>query len=104
MSPLSLSRFLLLYTWFPLAALLFVLLLIARFYEKFSGERTHYRLFSAPIVLFGLGTVRYASLNSAAGDPLADLLLGLAGVLLIMLCANLYRQMLFGRARLEPPK
>ncbi|MFO7321216.1 MAG: hypothetical protein DIU68_005775 [Chloroflexota bacterium] len=104
MSPLSLSRFLLLYTWFPLAALLFVLLLIARYYEKFSSERTYYRLFSIPILLFGVATVRSASLDDAATDPVANLLLGFAGVVLGALCIHLYMRMLRGRPRLDRPK
>jgi hypothetical protein len=96
-TPLSLNQFLMLYIWFPLAALLFLLLLIARFYEKFSGEQTYFRVFSLPIVLFGAATVRYASLNRMAGDGLADSLMAVGGVVLIALCLFLYRRMTAGR-------
>ena len=86
-----------LYTWFPLAALLFLLLLIARFYEKFSGEHTYFRLFSLPIVLFGAATVRYASVNRMAGDALADAMMAVGGLVLTLLCLFLFRRMTAGR-------
>lgn len=86
-----------LYIWFPLAALLFLLLLIARFYEKFSGEQTFFQLFTLPIVFFGAATVRYASINQMAGDAWGDILMALGGVTLIGLCLFLYRQMTAGR-------
>ncbi len=86
-----------LYIWFPLAALLFMLLLIARFYEKFSGEQTYFKLFTLPIVLFGAATVRYASINRMAGDLWADALMAVGGVILIVMCLLLYRRMTAGR-------
>jgi type II secretory pathway component PulF len=92
----SLSQFLTLYTWFPLAALLLFFLMIARFYEKFSNKRTFFRWFLAPILLFGIAYVRYASVERAS-DTLADLVAALAGLLLIGLCANLYRLMVWQR-------
>ena len=90
----ALNRFLILYTWFPLAALLFFLLLIARFYQRFSNTRTYFRLFLLPIVLFGAAAVRYGSINTLAGDPFGDLLIAAAGVLLLFLCFILYSRML----------
>lgn len=80
--------------WFPTAALFVFLLLIARFYEKFSGRRTFYRLFLAPILLFGAVSVRYASAGTLAGDGLADLAFGTGGIILMALCWNLYRLMI----------
>ncbi len=94
MDTLSLNRFLWLYTWFPLAAVLAVLLLIARFYQRFSGKRTYFRFFLLPIVLFGASSVRYSSLNCLAGDSLGDLLAAAAGIVLVALCINLYNCML----------
>jgi hypothetical protein len=96
-TPLSFNQFLMLYTWFPLAALLFLLLLIARFYEKFSGEQTYFKFFTMPIVLFGAATVRYASINRMAGDIWADVLMGMGGVILMVMCLLLYRRMTAGR-------
>lgn len=94
MTPLSLNQFLVLYTWFLLAALLFFMLLIGRFYEKFSGQHTHFRLFVLPILLFGAAAVRYASVNRVEGDWIADSLMAVAGVCLFYLVVSLSRMML----------
>lgn len=99
LTSLSLNQFLMLYIWFPLAALLFFLLLIARFYQKFSGERTYFEGFLLPVILFGAAAVRYASLNSAANDVLADMLSAAGGVILIGLCIVLYRLMILQREK-----
>lgn len=97
MSTLALNQLLLLYTWFILAGVLFFLLLIARLYHQFSGERTFFRLFILPIVLFGLAVVRYNSIDQVAHDMLGSILAALAGIILIGLSLNLYRQMTIGR-------
>lgn len=93
MTPESLNQFLLLYSWFPLAALLFFLLLIARFYHKFSGERIFFRFFALPIVGFGLAAMRAASIHYL-DDPLINLLNALSGLVLLLLCARVYQRML----------
>lgn len=93
MGAISLGQLLLLYTWFALAVLLVFLLLIARYYQRFSGERTHFKLFVVPALLFAAASVRYASLDQLAGDPLADGLMAGGGVVLIVLCVYLYRLM-----------
>lgn len=90
MVAVSVSQFLTLYAWFPLAFLLVFLLLIARFYAQFASERTFFSLFGVPIVLFGLGMMRYASMNRIAGDALADTMMGVAGATLMILCLFLY--------------
>ena len=91
---LSLNQFLLLYTWFLTTALIVFLLLIARFYQHFSGKRTYYRFFLAPILLWGVFAVRYASVDALTRSTFADLTLGLGGVIMSVLCGNLYRLML----------
>lgn len=91
------NQVLLLYTWFPLAAVITIMLLIARFYEKFSGDRTCYRAYLIPLVLFGVGAVRYASIDQIGGDAAGDLLVGTGGIILIALSLLLYRQMTAGR-------
>ncbi|MFW5708932.1 MAG: hypothetical protein ACOCX5_01805 [Chloroflexota bacterium] len=96
---LSLNQFLVLYMWFALAALLLFIVLIARFYEKFSDERTYYRLYGVPLVLFGAGVVRYASVDYILGDAFADLMFGLAGVILFLLSVRLYWLMIIQRQR-----
>lgn len=82
-----------LYAWFLLAFLLAFLLLIARFYQRFASEKTYFQLFGIPILLFGAGLVRYASLDRIAGDILADLLIGAAGLMLGFLSIVLYHLM-----------
>jgi hypothetical protein len=99
-TPAGLSQLLLLYTWFALAAVLGFLLLIARFYERFSGERMRYRWFVLPIIGYGLASVRYASIDRLGGDALGDALAALAGVALMVLCAHMLQRMVGGRKAL----
>jgi Flp pilus assembly protein TadB len=97
MSALNLNQLLMIYVWFPLAVLLAIMLLVARFYQNLTGESTRYYLFGVPIVLFGLASAHYANIDQVIGDPTGDLLLFLGGTVLIILCVVLYRQMTTGR-------
>ena len=97
MLSLSLNQFLVLYMWFPLAALLGLMVLIARFFERFSQERTYYRVLALPIVAFGVSGVRYASLGTATGDLVADALLGSGGLVLLIWSLRLYWLMIYRR-------
>lgn len=97
MIPITPSQIVLLYTWFPLAAVIVILLLIGRFYQQFSGERTFYLAFLLPLGLFGLALVRYASVDLITGDPLADVLGAVAGLSLLGLSLYLYYIMTKGR-------
>ncbi len=101
----ELSQLLMLYTWFALAALLFFFVLIARFYEKFSGEKTYFRWLVLPAVFFGIATVRYASIDMVTSDPVGDVAMALGGILLIGLSIHIYRRMTSGRIheRRPPP-
>lgn len=90
----SLHQFLVLYTWFPLTVLLAFMLLIARFYQKFSGEETYYWLYLAVIVLFGALFVRMASIEFGMGDLLVDILSATVGILLLFLSVLLYFRMM----------
>ena len=96
--PITSSQVLLLYTWFPLATVIAILLLIGRFYQRFSGERTYYRGYLLPLILFGLALVRYASVKMVLGDPLGDVLAATAGLILLGLTLLLYTQMMAGRS------
>ena len=93
MAAVSVSQFLTLYLWFPLAVLLVFLLLIARFYQRFATERTFFKGFVVPIVLFGGAVMRYASIGHLAGDLAGDVLFGLAGISLLGLSIFLYYRM-----------
>ncbi len=97
MTVITPNQILLLYIWFPLAAVIAILLLIARFYESFSGDRTFYLLYLLPLVLFGAGAVRYASIDQIAGDVPGDVLTGTGGIILTGLSLWLYHQMTSGR-------
>jgi predicted ABC-type sugar transport system permease subunit len=90
---ISIAQLLMLYVSFLLAFLLGFLLLIARFYQKFASERTFFELFGIPIVLFGAGLVRYASLDRITGDVVGDLFIGTAGLTLTFLSVFLYHLM-----------
>lgn len=103
MVSLSLNQILILYTWFPLAVLLIFLLLIGRFYQKFSGQSTQFRWFVMPLLLFGAAAVRYASINQVSGDWLGDILLAVSGASLLGLSWRLHHRMTAGRSP-EPPQ
>lgn len=99
MSSGSLHQFLVLYTWFPLAALLLFLLLIARFYGKFSGVRTYFWLYILPLAGMGAVAVRYAGLAIVFRDTLAAFISFISGSVLLVLSMHLYRVMLSKRPR-----
>lgn len=71
-----------------------IMLLIARFYERFSGKRMYFRVFFAPLIFFGIAEVRYANVGKVIGDPFGDLAMAAAGIILIALCMVIYVQML----------
>ncbi|MEM9955056.1 MAG: hypothetical protein AAF846_25835 [Chloroflexota bacterium] len=90
----SLHQFLLLFTWFPLALILALMLLIGRFYQKFSGESTFYWFYVPIIVLFGAFFVRLASLDFGTTDLLANALSIVAGSCLLFSSLLLYLRMM----------
>lgn len=93
-----------LYPWVLIAALIFLLALIARFYEKKYAElyksvprqQTYYSLFSIPLVLFLLAAGRYILSRDFAGDVLADIALFGGGILLAALAYRLHHLMTGG--------
>ena len=97
MTAITAHQALTIFSWFALAVLLTLLLLIARFYQNVSGERTYYWAFILPIVLFGLASARYAFLDRVSGDPLGDVLWLGGGLVLAGLCIYLYNLMTTGR-------
>lgn len=93
MNAISISLILLLVSWFALAALIFILALIARFYEQFTQQPTYYRWYVAPVMFYGMASARYASLNQWGRDWIADTLMFCGGGILIGLCYHLYQRM-----------
>jgi hypothetical protein len=97
MTSITAHQALTIFSWFALAVLLTLLLLIARFYQNVSGERTRYWVFTLPIVMFGAASARYAFIDSIYGDLLGDLLWFSGGLLLAGMCVYLYNVMTAGR-------
>lgn len=97
MTAISVNQVLLLVFWFASAMLIFILALIARFYETSTGQLTWYRLYIVPLLLMGGATARYVSVRRWGGDWLGDFLTFVSGAFLLVLCMNLYRQMTYRR-------
>ena len=86
-----------LYNWGVVAVLLIFQFLIARFYDKKSGQRTYYALFLVPALLFLVAAARYAFwVGDLAGDVWSDSLLFFGGGILVTLSAFLSRLMMGG--------
>lgn len=88
------SQLIILYDWFLLVGLLVFLMLIARFYQRFSGERTLYQLYLIPMMLFGAHVVRRTNFPN---DMLGSVFAAAAGVVLLILSGFLYWRMTAGR-------
>jgi hypothetical protein len=97
MGGVSAHQFLTIYIWFGLIALLFLMALIARFYERLSGKRTFYQLFVIPVIVWAGATVRLAGLDQLVEDAWANVFLLIGGVSLAALCLHVYRLMTSGR-------
>ena len=94
MQPDAFSQLIVLYDWFLLVGLIVFLMLIARFYQRFSGEKTFFQLYLIPILLFGGQAVRQ---SNTPNDMLGSLLAALGGIVLLGLSLLLYRRMTIGR-------
>jgi hypothetical protein len=90
---ISLTQALTLLIWFLLSALLAFLLLIARFYERTTHERTYYWGYLIPILCFGIASVQDALNDRSATDLFAELMWSVGGVVLLLLCYRLYQRM-----------
>ncbi len=96
MDSVSIHRVLALYTWLGVSILIGWMALIARFYERLSGERTRYRWFLVPVLSFGGAAARRFMLDRAVGDPATNVLLATGGVTLGLVCWRMYRLMTSG--------
>lgn len=90
----ALHQFFILYAWFPLAAFLLLLLLVARFYQRFSGEQTYFWLYLVPIIFFGVVAVRHAGSPNGQWDLVVSVVSAVAGVVLLFLVGHLYVRMI----------
>ena len=87
-----------LYSWTILVVILVFLFLIARFYERKSGQRSHYAYFFIPALLFLVASIRYAfGTDDLAGDAWGDGLFFVGGGVLAALSTLLFRLMMGGK-------
>ena len=94
---ISAAQIVMLLVWLGFSVLLFILALIARFYEISSGQRTYYKFYLVPAVLVSVATARYMNTNTWGGDAVADGLLFLGSSTMLGLCVYLYRRMMSGQ-------
>ena len=85
--------------WLGVIGLQVILMAIAHFFEHTSQQQTWFQLYVLPIVLTTIAAIRYLvrTLNDSSnltGDPLANVLLLGAGLLLIGLGNLLYGKMM----------
>jgi tellurite resistance protein TehA-like permease len=90
---LTAPQILIVVAWFLMAILIGFVVLIARFYEDVSGERTYYPAYFVTILCFAGASARSAFTNAADGDPLATVLWVIGAVSLAFLCVYLYNLM-----------
>ena len=97
MGDVSIHQIATIYIWFGLGALLFLMALIARFYERLSGQRTYFQLFLVPALTLAAATILLTRKDVIAGYVIADVLLLVSGLALGALCLHVYRLMTSGR-------
>ncbi|MFQ5407816.1 MAG: hypothetical protein ACE5FI_05250 [Anaerolineales bacterium] len=79
--------------WLAAALLAVLFLLIARFYQRTSGEASGYLWFSVPAVLLLAASVRELQTGFAANDLWTSALRFVGGALLVLLCSRLFTRM-----------
>jgi hypothetical protein len=86
------------YNWAAVIVALLFLLLIARFYEVKSGERSHFLWFLIPVVFFLVAGIQSIALHgSTLGDPVFEAFVFAAGGVAFVLGRALLRLMTGGR-------
>ena len=94
-----------LYPWVLVTGLIYVLIRIARFYQrKYAelykdepGHQTYHPLFLIPLSLFLIAAARYAFVQDIAGDLVGDGAFFAGGIVLAVLGYRLQRLMTGGR-------
>lgn len=93
-----LTKLLTLFVWVGVAALLWLINRIARFYQVTTGVHSYYRAFLVPMFFFLAGMGRYLVIyNGFAGDVLGDTLFFLGAVSLSLMSYLLLKLMTGGR-------
>lgn len=89
--------------WCGIIMLQVLLMSIARFFERSANSRTWYRWYLLPIILTAIGACIYwvripfvETWPDFTGDPLANICLFIAGVMLFILGSILHDRMLRG--------
>lgn len=92
--------------WVGILLLQIIVMSIARFFERTSGQKTYYQLYLIAIGLTGISALRYLwrvfmvedRWPDFVGDPLANSFMFIAGLLLIGLSNTLHEKMMGGKA------
>ncbi len=91
--------------WVGILALQLTIMGIARFFEHTSGQKTWYQFYLLPLVLTVVSATCYLlriqlrqdHWPDFAGDPLANILMFCAGLVLVLLSNLLYEKMIGGQ-------
>ncbi|MCS6871774.1 MAG: hypothetical protein NZ571_09985 [Anaerolineae bacterium] len=92
MDSLALHQLLIGLTWLLLTLLLVILWLLARFFERLSVKRTHYRHLIVPMALFTATAIQ--TIAAPEGTSVAYGTAFLGGLWLSAFCLSLYRKMM----------
>lgn len=88
-----------LYVWGLTIAIIFFLLLIAKFFQEKAGIRSYYELFIIPIGMFILGALQYAwHAHQLVGEVSGDIFFFCGGVALVLLGSYL-RWLMVGKRK-----
>lgn len=93
------------FIYMSMLALQFIIMGIARFFERTSGQRTRYQFYLASILLTTISAIIYLlripdTTNhwpDFVGAPLANILAFIAGLILIILSNALHEKMMGGQ-------
>ena len=81
--------------WLAFSAILIVMMRIAQFYEKKSGNKTLYQVYPMAIFLFVVAALIYSGRSGDfVGDFRGDAFLSLGGLLTLALAAYLFELMM----------
>lgn len=97
MNILTAHQLLTIVAWFLMTIVVGFVMLIARFYEDVTGERTFYVGYAVPIFCFAGASAREAFNNALGDDLFANVLWLIGGTVLALLSVYLYNLMIAAR-------